>query len=82
MKTGNRDLLVLMKHDSISEAAMEHEIDLLSTLLYSVESLQSFCIANEVIDINKYKIIQKPHLIQQAIREKSYKPFVFICNKN
>lgn len=82
MKTGNRDLLVLMKHDSISEAAMEHEIDLLSSLLYSVESLQSFCIANEVIDINKYKIIQKPHLIQQAIREKSYKPFVFICNKN
>jgi hypothetical protein len=82
MKTGNRDLLVLMKHGSISEAAMEHEVDLLSSLLYSVESLQSFCIANEVIDVNKYKIIQKPHLIQQAIREKSHKPFVFICNKN
>ena len=71
-----------MKHDTISEAAMEHEVDLLSSLLYSVESLQSFCIANEVIDINKYKIIQKPYLIQQAIREKSHKPFVFICNKN
>ena len=82
MKTGNRDLLVLMKHDSISEAAMERELDLLSSLLYSVESLQCFCIANEVIDVNKYKIIQKPHLIQQAIREKSHKPFVFICNKN
>lgn len=82
MKTGNRDLLVLMKHDSISDAAMEHEVDLLSTLLYSVENLQSFCIANEVIDLNNYKIIQKPHLIQQAIREKSHKPFVFICNKN
>ena len=82
MKTGNRDLLVLVKHDSISEAAMERELDLLSSLLYSVESLQSFCIANEVIDVNKYKIIQKPHLIQQAIREKSHKPFVFICNKN
>lgn len=82
MKTGNRDLLVLMKHDSISEAAMEHEVDLLSSLLYNVESLHSFCIANEVIDLNKYKIIQKPHLIQQAIREKCHKPFVFICNKN
>lgn len=82
MKTGNRDLLVLMKHDSVSDAAMEHEVDLLSTLLYSVENLQSFCIANEVIDLNNYKIIQKPHLIQQAIREKSHKPFVFICNKN
>jgi hypothetical protein len=82
MKTGNRDLLVLMKHDSVSEAAMEHEINLLNNLLYNVESIHSFCIANEVIDINKYKIIQKPHLIQQAIREKSHKSFVFVCNKN
>lgn len=82
MKTGNRDLLVLMKRDSISDAAMEHEVSLLNNLLYSVESIHSFCIANEVIDVNKYKIIQKPHLIQQAIREKSHKPFVFVCNKN
>jgi hypothetical protein len=82
MKTGNRDLLVLIKNDSVSEAAMEHEITLLKNLLYSVESIHSFCIANEVIDVNKYKIIKKPHLIQQAIRDKSHKPFVFICNKN
>ncbi len=82
MKTGNRDLLVLMKHDSFSGAEMEHEVSLLNNLLYSVESIHSFCIANEVIDVNKYKIIQKPHLIQQAIREKCHKPFVFVCNKN
>ncbi|MDI9364182.1 MAG: hypothetical protein QM541_04465 [Flavobacterium sp.] len=82
MKTGNRDLLVLMKYDSVSDAAIEHEVTLLSNILYSVESIHSFCIANEVIDVNKYKIIQKPHLIQQAIREKSHKPFIFICNKN
>ncbi|MFC4233050.1 hypothetical protein ACFOW1_14205 [Parasediminibacterium paludis] len=82
MKTGNRDLIVLMKYDSVSEAAMEHEITLLNNLLYSVESIHSFCIANEVIDVNKYKIIKKPHLIQQAIRDKSHKPFVFVCNKN
>lgn len=82
MKTGNRDLLVLMKNTSVSNETMEREVDLLNTLLYSVESSHSFCIANEVIDVNKFKIIQKPHLIQQAIREKSHKPFVFICNKN
>ena len=82
MKTGNRDLLVLVKNTSISNDAMEREVDLLNIILYNVESLHSFCIANEVIDVNKYKIIQKPHLIQQAIREKSHKPFVFICNKN
>jgi hypothetical protein len=82
MKTRNRDLLVLLKHGSVSEAAMEHEVTLLNKLLYGVESIHSFCIANEVIDVNKYKIIKKPHLIQQAIRDKSHKPFVFVYNKN
>ncbi len=82
MKTGNRDLLVLMKDNALSEAAMEHEVEILNNILYNVESLHSFCIANEVIDVNKYKIIKKPHQIQQAIRERSHKPFVFICNKN
>jgi hypothetical protein len=82
MKTGNRDLLVLMKENALSQEAMEHEVEVLNTILYDVENLHSFCIANEVIDINNYRIVQKPHLIQKTIREKGEKPFVFICNKN
>jgi len=82
MKTGNRDLLVMPKNNILGSQDMEHEIELLNELLYHVESLQSFCVANEVIDINRYKIIQQPQLIQRVIRERSHKPFVFICNKN
>lgn len=80
MKTGNRDLLVLPKN-MFTVQEMEHEIELLNELLYHVECFESFCTANEIIDINKYKIIQKPHLMQKAFKERS-KPFVFICNKN
>jgi len=51
-------------------------------LLYNVEQMDAFCIANELIDLNRYKIIQKPHLIKQAVKEKKLKPFVFISNNN
>jgi len=71
-----------MKEDALSQEAMEHEVEVLNSILYSVESLHSFCVANEIIDVNHYKIIQKPHLIQKTIREKGHKPFVFVSNKN
>ncbi|MFP5040410.1 hypothetical protein [Parasediminibacterium sp. JCM 36343] len=82
MKTGNRDLLVLTKYEVPDPIAMEHEVTLLNNLLFTVENLHTFCIVNEIIDVNRYKIIQKPYRIQQMIRERSIKPFVFIFNKN
>ena len=82
MNTPNRDLLVLTGKTKMSRQQLEHQVELLNDLLYHVENLNAFCIANEVIDVNKYKIIQKPHIILQIIREKSLKPFVFISNKN
>jgi hypothetical protein len=82
MKPGNRDLLVLTKFEVPNVAAMEREVKFLNNLLFSVENLHCFCTANEIIDVNKYKIIRKPHLIQQVIRERAIKPFVFVFNKN
>ncbi len=78
----NRDLLVLSKKITMDPIELEHEVELLVDLLYHVENLNAFCIANEVFDLNKYKILKKPRLVQQAIREKRLKPFVFISNKN
>jgi len=82
MNLGNRDLLVLTKYEVPDPIAMEQEIVFLNKLLFSVENLHTFCIVNEIIDVNKYKIIRKPHLIRQIIRERNIKPFVFIFNKN
>ncbi len=78
----NRDLLVLTKKNTMNPIELEHEVELIVELLYHVENAQAFCIANEIVDLNRYKIITKAHLIQKMIREKEMKPFVFICNKN
>ncbi|CAN5670002.1 hypothetical protein BH10BAC2_BH10BAC2_44840 [soil metagenome] len=78
----NRDLLVLTKKETMNPRELEQEVELLVDLLYHVEQMDAFCVANELIDLNRYKIIQKPHLIRQAVREKKLKPFVFISNNN
>ncbi len=82
MKSSNRDLLVLSKKVSVDPSELEHEIELLHELLYHVESRTNFCDATEIIDVNRYKIIQKAHVIEQVIREQSLKPFQFFFNKN
>ena len=82
MRKENRDLLVLSKNVTSDATAMLNEISQLGKMLHAVENLHSFCIANEIIDINEYKIITKPYQIQQRIRQRNIKPFVFIINKN
>ena len=82
MKSSKRDLLVLSKKVSLDPRELEHEVELLHELLFHVEALSNFCQATEIIDVNRYKIISKSHIIEQIIREKSIKPFQFLFNKN
>lgn len=82
MHPRNRDLLVLPKKASMNAKELEQEIEFLNDLLYHVECLDHLSIANEVIDLNNYKIIRNQNQIKQRLMEKSLKPFVFICNRN
>jgi len=82
MSPQNRDLLVLTKKESMDPEELEHEVELLVDLLYHVENMNAFCNANEILDFNRYTVIQKRHLIQRVVRERRLKPFVFISNKN
>ena len=82
MNSGNRDLLVLKKYEITDAVAMEQEVAFLSKLLFKVENIHTFCIVNEIIDLNRYKIVTKPYLIHKIIRESNIKPFVFVFNKN
>ena len=82
MTSQNRDLLVLTKRETMNASELEHEVELLVHLLFHVESLDSFCVANEVIDVNRYKIIRKPHVIKQIVRSLKLNAFVFISNLN
>ena len=82
MNPQNRDLLVLTKKELMNQQELEHEIELLNDLFYRVESSNALCIVNEVIDINRYKVIRKLHQVRDILKEPKLKPFVFICNKN
>ena len=82
MNPQNRDLLVLTKKELMNQQELEHEIELLNSLFHLVEHSDAFYIANEVIDINRYKVIRKLQKVRQVLKEQKLKPFVFISNKN
>ncbi|THU36959.1 hypothetical protein FAM09_18540 [Niastella caeni] len=82
MKNSNRDLLVLVKDAYTNKEAMQYELQQLNLLLVNFETLDSFCIAHEVFDIQKYRILTKKSQLQKIVEQETLKPFVFICNKN
>ena len=82
MKSAKRDLLVLSKNVSTDQREMQLEVEKLHELLFHVESIENFCIANEIIDLNNYKIIQNPVKIQRIVGKNKMKAFQFINNKN
>ncbi|PWU04699.1 MAG: hypothetical protein C5B52_01075 [Bacteroidetes bacterium] len=82
MKTPNRDLLVLLRDEFMSEQAIEHEVEQLNEILFHVESVRNFCMAHEIVDLNKYKILSTHKFIVQVVKQKELKPFQFISNKN
>ena len=82
MNKSNRDLLVLFKEELMTPQSMEHAVDLLHELLFDVEKIENLVTAHEVINLNKYKIYNKFHIVRDTIRQKELKPFVFLNNKN
>jgi hypothetical protein len=78
----NRDLLVLFNHELMSPQAMENEVELLHELLFSVERLDNLVTAHEIIDLNKYKVINKQIILRKTIQLQELKPFVFLNCKN
>lgn len=72
----------MFKEDLMSPQAIEHEVELLHELLYSVEKIENLVTAHEVINLNKYKIQTQFNIIRDTIRQKVLKPFIFLSNKN
>ncbi len=82
MKSTNRDLLVLSKKAAVDKQQMELEVEMLNQILFHVESISNFCIVNEIIDINTYKIITNPAKMEKMVKKNQLKAFQFINNKN
>jgi len=82
MENVSRDLLFVSKFSTLSNVEMEKQFFLLSEMLHGIESMTTSAIVHEVMDLNKYRVIKKAHLVARAMGEKNHKPFVFIYNKN
>ena len=82
MNKVNRDLLVLFNQELMSPQAIEHEVEWLHGLLFTVERVENLVIAHELIDLNKYKVINKTLTLRKAIRRQELKAFVFLNCKN
>lgn len=82
MNSSNRDLLVLFNQELMTPQSIEHEVELLHQLLYSIERVENLIIAYELIDLNKYKVSNKYPLLHRVFRQRELKPFVFLNCKN
>lgn len=82
MNNPNRDLLVLFNHEIMTPQSIEREVELLHQLLHSIEGIENLIIAYEIIDLNKYKVINTPPHLRKFIRHKEKRPFVFLNCKN
>jgi len=82
MKNANRDLLVLVRDALTDQDAIQHELQQLNRLLVRFETVESFCTAHEVFDLNKYRVVTSMSRLEKIINKTELKPFVFICNKN
>lgn len=82
MNNSNRDLLVLFKQELMTPQAIEQEVAWLHELLFMVERLDNFVKAHELLDLNRYKVINKPVELKKVIRKKKEQAFIFVNNKN
>ena len=82
MNNSNRYLLVLFNQELMTPQAIEHEVEMLHGILYTVENLDNIITAHEVIDVNKYKILNAPQQLRSIIRKRELNPFVFLNCKN
>ncbi len=82
MNRMNRDLLVLFNQELLSPQAIEHEVELLHELLFTVERIDNLVIAHEILDLNKYKVINKSVILRDTIQKQDLKPFIFLNCKN
>jgi hypothetical protein len=78
----NRDLYIVYNATNLHLFDNNYQQRWLNEVLNHIENIHTYSVVNEIIDINKYKIISKKHLVQQILREPYLKPFQFICCKN
>ncbi len=76
----NRDIMVMLKDEFMTEHDIQQEVEMLNKLLIDAESPESFCTAHELVDRNR--ITSKPKKILKESHFFNLRPFRFLINKN
>lgn len=82
MKNSNRDLLVLIKDDTLSDQAIERQVKWLNEMLIEVERSEQCYQAYEIVDLNNSKRSRNAFKIRMMMRAKDEKPFLFLSSLN
>lgn len=82
MKRQTRDLLLLRKDEVHDVKSIEMEIAFLNNLLQDVETTAALCVAYELIDLNRFKVIHDTQAISRVLKPNGLKPFQFLVNRN
>jgi hypothetical protein len=82
MDSDSKNLFLLANKESLLPEEVKRELQFLGRILYEKDDCFKLSHCNEVIDINRRKVIRPLHLVQQVLEEKRRKAFVFIFNKN
>jgi hypothetical protein len=80
MKPFDRNLLVLLKTESMSEKAIEQEVEKLHNIFRAFESPEFFCAVHELVD--RDRITQKTSKLIRIYYDQQLKPFRFLISKN
>jgi hypothetical protein len=80
MKPFDRDLLVLLKTEYMTDHAIEHEFEKLHYLVRNLESPEAFVLCHELVDRNR--VTDKEAKLINIFYQQELKPFQFLICKN
>ncbi|HAO45570.1 MAG TPA: hypothetical protein PLZ45_01840 [Ferruginibacter sp.] len=66
----------------MTQKAIEHEVEQLHQLLFTIEGIDNLVVAHEILDLNRYRVINNTTQLRKLIRQRELKPFVFLNCKN
>lgn len=82
MKKQTRDIILLRKDMAPDEQSIEREVVVLNSLLQKVETIDSLCVAYELIDLNRFKVVHDRTALGKVLKPNALKPFQFLFNRN
>ena len=80
MKPNDHQILILTRHHSLPEWAIEKEMERVHEMLLIIETPARFCIAHELV--NRNYITQNKKRILKAIKYSELRAFRFLIGKN